>query len=1060
MAPTAIAALTGFILARDVAEVARFGALGQQWLPVVGERVAEQAENGVLDLSDAAALAAYGLTARAARGLVTLWRRGDLIAGQQAAADLRQASALLLDACVVDTWTLVDCLAHVVEDIVATSPWRMLHRASSWNPRWRRYVRGLALAEHPVVQVWPSQRRALDAGLLAPNPANLTVTMPTSAGKTFVAEWAILHALAEPASDGQPDKLAVYVVPSRALAGEVERHLTDRLGVAGLRVSGLFGGAEHVQFELRLIATTDVLVVTSEKLDLLLRNDPGAADRLALVLVDEGHLLGEGDRGLRLELLLTRILRRAATARMVVLSAVLPNAADIAGWLDPAGNAEPVRIDWSPSQLRVGVFHWRGQVRDGQHGVIDYVDHDHEAGFFLPYVLTRRVPRTLPFPREKKDIAAALAVHFDRLGPVLIASPTKPKAVAAARALQQSCERDGILLGANAASELEPDVLAERNRLAVEMASEVGPGSELITMVLSGIGYHHADVPEAVRQRLEAAYRAGTIRVLCATSTLSQGVNLPTKTVIIPDTWRGPGQQITVREFWNLAGRAGRAFRETEGHVILVADTEAQARRLASRYLSRTNTEPVTSRLYELYRRLAVARLGRTQMSVAELAALDLPDPIGSDTDALAWVETLDFQLLELLGEEVVDTADEALLLDAVTRALGETLAAHQFGAREIPLAPLAKLAARRVRALVAAVPDRATRAAFVRTGLSVAGCHDALTAATELAEAINANPALLSEEAWPLLRSMLLHHAVTVSEIRRSCESKGIDPAVLPALAGDWIDGVPLDRLRQHHGAPMAAGDAMRFTSMLDRIVVQDLAWVLSAILQMLELRLGQPATGPISAVSAMAKYGVPTVAACYAASIGIRDRAAAKAIGELYSTDATGGFPAFLEWIAQLSPAQAGKIAGPTLAKLLDRAAALLTPRNALHLITSGRGVLRVPLRGVRYADGRFLLRTWVGVGTSVELVRDYDNPVDPNAIEVRWRILGDWRLGYLAREVARVLAPYMDDEDNPPIVARIAVRPVIPTTDAYAPAAEEAADRLLWQRDVVQLDLTLRG
>ncbi|GAA1122079.1 hypothetical protein GCM10009663_71940 [Kitasatospora arboriphila] len=63
----------------------------------------------------------------------------------------------------------------------------------------------------------------------------------------------------------------------------------------------------------------------------------------------------------------------------------------------------------------------------------------------------------------------------------------------------------------------------------------------------------------------------GALRVPCATSTLSHGMNLPTKTVIVPDTWRGQSDQVSVRDFRNTADRAGRAFQETEGHVILVA---------------------------------------------------------------------------------------------------------------------------------------------------------------------------------------------------------------------------------------------------------------------------------------------------------------------------------------------------------------------------------------------------------------------------------------------------------------------------------------------------------
>ncbi|MFB7576682.1 DEAD/DEAH box helicase [Streptomyces sp. NPDC056165] len=95
-------------------------------------------------------------------------------------------------------------------------------------------------------------------------------------------------------------RLAVYVVPTRALAAQVERHLAESLELVGLRVSALFGGTEYVRYETQLLDYTDVLVVTSEKLDLLLRHMPDLSTRLALVLVDEGHQLDVSERGLRL----------------------------------------------------------------------------------------------------------------------------------------------------------------------------------------------------------------------------------------------------------------------------------------------------------------------------------------------------------------------------------------------------------------------------------------------------------------------------------------------------------------------------------------------------------------------------------------------------------------------------------------------------------------------------------------------------------------------------------------------------------------------------------------
>lgn len=1049
-APAAIAVLVGVILRREVNEVARLGAMADLTVRRIGRRFLDDIGEERLDPADTAVLAAYGLVARAARALARFWRMGDRAAGERAIADIRRAAKLMLDACVVDTWVLVDNVAHVVEDVVATSPWRLLRRTPRWNGLWERYLRSLALGDRPVVQVWPSQRNVLDAGLLEIPSPNLTVTMPTSGGKTHLAEWAILHALADRAEPDAPQKLAVYVVPSRALAGEVERNLARSLGVVGLRVSGLFGGSEHVQYELRLIETTDVLVVTSEKLDLLLRNDETIAQRMVLLVADEGHLLGERDRGLRLELVITRVLRQARQARVLVLSAVLPNGEEVARWLDPGRDGSNlVEVQWSPSGLRVGIFTWQGREMDGQQGVVRYRDDDADHNFFLPFVITRRRLRKRFFPTEKKDVAAELALHYGRLGPVLIAAPKKASTATAARAVAKACARDGVAFGADASGAVHPTIVAKRERVAAAVATVAGSDHELAQLVRAGIGYHHAGIHETIRLELEAAFREGAIHVLCATSTLGQGVNLPAKTVIFSGTLRGRDDELPVRDFWNIAGRAARPFLETEGHAILIADGDAEATRLRRRYLDQENIEAILSTLAHLYVLLVRARLGGFPDSTDVPHDLDFNDDV--DGEVARWAETLDLQLLSLLAEEVVDTDDEGLLLDAVRSVLGETFGGVQLGAENYPLAPLARFAARRLGRLATRVPNRELRKAFLRTGLSLTGCESAHTAAQSIGASISADPALLEEGRWPDLRGLLLDHAVTVAEIQLGCEQEKVAALAVPALAADWMDGIGVDELRHRHGAALGTEDPMKFAAVLDRIVVHDLAWVLSAIVQLLEHERGEPLVGHLSAVAAMAKYGVATEPACYAASVGVRNRDDALSLGNLFPTIFGVNLPLFLGWVSTLTPADVTAHVSTETARLfLDRAAALLTPQDALDLLVTESGNLLVPLRGIG-PMGTAAAVEQLEIGNSLILVREYDNPADENAIAVF--TAGRMKVGYVAREVARVLAPLLDLEEGPRVTAVLSMRP---TT---APgAAEDEVHAAIEARDAVRIQIVV--
>ncbi|MGH2770514.1 MAG: DEAD/DEAH box helicase [Actinomycetota bacterium] len=422
--PERLACLVAALIARDIDLVLRLATDAVEAVQTLGEELADGAGDGLIDLGDAALLAAYGLVGRAAGSAAGFWREGSPEAAKAALDSVREASGVLLRAYVVDSWLLVHTRAAVLADAFAVSPWRRLRgHVRDWNGLWRRHIRLLAHANPPIVELWPSQLRALDKGFLG--TATLAVHMPTSAGTTRLAEYALLAALADLTSD----RLGVFIVPSRALAAEVEERLHGSLGRVGLRVSALFGGFDHLDYELDLLENTDVLVATAEKLDLLFRQEPGLADRLAVVIVDEAHLLHQRDRGLGLEFLTGRLRRRAPKARVLLMSAVLPNVEDIGRWLEPeAAGLNVIKEQWTPSRLVTGIFHWeRGRPAIGQTGTVRYPGDE----FFLPSVLrrerrTNRVDST-PYPKNKNEDAAELALHYERLGPVLIGVATKPQ---------------------------------------------------------------------------------------------------------------------------------------------------------------------------------------------------------------------------------------------------------------------------------------------------------------------------------------------------------------------------------------------------------------------------------------------------------------------------------------------------------------------------------------------------------------------------------------------------------------------------------------------------------
>jgi helicase len=188
------------------------------------------------------------------------------------------------------------------------STWATLADVVPGSLRWQRYLRVLArglgasvLDSRSVSELWPSQLAALHGGLLDPQ-SNKVVRLPTSAGKTRVAELAMVHTLVT-----QPRKRCLYVAPYRALVNEVQESFTNLFADLGYAASSMLGSYEEGLLDRATLAEDQVLILTPEKLDLVLRLAPEALDNVELIVLDEGHIVGDSGRGARYELLITRL---------------------------------------------------------------------------------------------------------------------------------------------------------------------------------------------------------------------------------------------------------------------------------------------------------------------------------------------------------------------------------------------------------------------------------------------------------------------------------------------------------------------------------------------------------------------------------------------------------------------------------------------------------------------------------------------------------------------------------------------------------------------------------
>jgi len=334
----------------------------------------------------------------------------------------------------------------------------------------------------------PVQKEALDAGLLGSD--NMVVAAPTASGKTLVAEIAILETV-------RKNRKAVYIVPLKALASEKYSEFKERYEPLGLRIGLSIGDMDSSD---PWLARMDIVIITSEKLDSLLRHGIDWASQIGLVVVDEIHLLDSPNRGPTLEVVLTR-LREISNPRVLGLSATISNYEEMADWL----NARPVKSDYRPVKLLMGVcfdnkvsFHPKGSMKlnDEEESlgelVVDSVKKGKQA---LVFVSTRR---------NAESVA-------EKMGKLV-----RPKLTA---------EERGRL------AELSKRVLSAVGHPTAQC-------KRLSGMVMDGVAFHHAGLAPKQRGLIEDAYREGLVKVIGATPTLAWGVNLPAWRVIIRDTRR------------------------------------------------------------------------------------------------------------------------------------------------------------------------------------------------------------------------------------------------------------------------------------------------------------------------------------------------------------------------------------------------------------------------------------------------------------------------------------------------------------------------------------------
>lgn len=876
--------------------------------------------------------------------------------------------------------------------ICMRSTWTVLGNQVSGDLRWRRYLKLLArgvgknlLECSSVSELWPSQISALNHNLLG-SEASTVVKMPTSAGKTRVAELAIVHTLIT-----KPGSKCVYIAPYRALVYELEQSFLNLFGDLGFSVSSVLGTYETDDFQELLTTDADILVMTPERLDLLQRAQPEFLKNVRLFVLDEGQIVQDISRGVKFELLLTRLKRRLPNVRFLFLSAVVPQETlnDFAVWFNADPNRDIITSEWRPSIQRVAEFEWQNEkgtirysnlediaiLQEFVSGVIKQQQYR-----FLNQMTGRINTKIFPDSTNKSQTAAELAFRFAEQGSVLVFCSNPKWVKAVADALNTRLEYTKLI------GEQVPSYFSDHSltRSVTYAKAWLGNDHKITEFLKNGIAVHHGALPDVLKTAIEQDFRDRQFRVLIATNTLAQGVNLPIRTVIVHSCWVKRDEMmvpIPARDYWNIAGRAGRAGRETEGTIIHIVMSPTDARIFQEYLALRDKVEYVESALLKLLVDVMYERI--------------TPEALAS---------RLDPETLALLVEEKADSLSDDMIQDI----LSQTLFLMQANRMGFDPALIKKAFQGTAEDIKRRIPDTSYWPIYSSTGLKSNSCENLRNFINTNREKIQTLLTQADDSKLDEMVSIFWEACLLVEEM----QSKEAFSGSYLELLTTWLKGTDInDIIKQFEGQANSTAD---LANLIEDLFIFRLPWGISAFLRIAEKELDL--SGKLSDYAkffpTMVKFGVPSPVASWAITSGItmRKNAVEIALKYLQSSNCP-NFKEFNEWFKNLDNEDFQREFG-LQGYMLEDANNAITQSSGNALLKRAASIEQIlpfltNIKGITTEDAITIAST-AKEGQIIDLSRDYDSIYDHNAVLVQFN---GRNLGYLQRDVAQLIAPDID-------------------------------------------------
>lgn len=418
----------------------------------------------------------------------------------------------------------------------------------------------LKLKEIPGLYAW--QKKCLETV----KNKNCVLSIPTSGGKTLVGEILIMKELKV------KQKSSIFILPYVSLVHEKYQSLAKAAEEFNFNLEEYAGVKGSYPPNKRLMNKQTIYICTIEKGSKLIGSliQENRIDEIGLIVIDEFHMLNEPNRGPILECVVSKVLYLKKDIQVFAMSATIGNIHNLSNFIEGITYVENTRPTKHSEYISVEKRLF--QSFDGKSASEIFADCLAESSSEIFHACVT----------QTSDAILNLVQGNHML---LIFCPSK-----------MTCNNLALRLLFDRFPNIKDYKKQEKEDL-IEALKEENDGRLCTTLqqcILYGVAYHHSDLTIGERRLIEEAYLAGTLQIICCTSTLAAGVNLPAQRVIIRDPYVGR-DFISLNMYKQMVGRAGRTGLQESGESVVLCKTMQDFMRFTT--MMKEGPEPIASHM-------------------------------------------------------------------------------------------------------------------------------------------------------------------------------------------------------------------------------------------------------------------------------------------------------------------------------------------------------------------------------------------------------------------------------------------------------------------------------